>query len=233
MSKGHILIIEDDEDILQLVSFNLIKAGFHVSCAGNGEDGLKLLKTKNIDCLILDILLPGENGLAICRKIRAVETWTLPIIMLTAKTDDQEIIEGLESGADDYITKPFSPKVLIARVKVALRRYPVLNESTSENTPAEKILSINTLKIYPERHEVTVYDQKVELTFTEYSILEMLARRPGWVFTRQQIIDTVRGDNYAVTQRMIDVQIFSLRKKLGEAGAGIETVRGIGYRLKD
>jgi two-component system phosphate regulon response regulator PhoB len=231
MSKNHILIIEDDEDIQQLVSFNLIKAGFHVSCVNNGEDGLRLLKTEKIDCLLLDIMLPGKDGLDVCRQIREVEKCSLPIIMITAKIDDREIIEGLECGADDYITKPFSPKVLIARVKVALRRQTFEVESTHQDT--EKTVTIKNLKIYPERHEVSVHDQKVQLTFTEFAILSMLVRRPGWVFTRQQIIDAVRGNDYAVTQRMIDVQVFSLRKKLGEAGAHIETVRGIGYRFKD
>jgi two-component system phosphate regulon response regulator PhoB len=231
MGKNHILIIEDDEDIQQLITFNLIKAGFHVSCVNNGEDGLRLLKTEKIDCLLLDIMLPGKDGLSICRQIREDEKSSLPIVMLTAKIDDQEIIEGLECGANDYITKPFSPKVLIARIKVALRRQSFETEPTLQDS--EKIISIKNLKVYPERHEVSVHDQKVQLTFTEFAILSMLVRRPGWVFTRQQIIDTVRGNDYAVTQRMIDVQVFSLRKKLGEAGTDIETVRGIGYRFKD
>nr|MBF0222191.1 response regulator transcription factor [Desulfobulbaceae bacterium] len=231
MGREHILIIEDDEDIQQLVSFNLVKAGFHVSCVDNGEDGLGLLKTEKIDCLLLDIMLPGKNGFAICRQIREDPRCSLPIIMLTAKIDDQEIIEGLECGANDYVTKPFSPKVLIARIKAALRRQTFETDSTPQNT--EKTITIKNLKIYPERHELLVDEQKIQLTYTEFAILSMLVRRPGWVYTRQQIIDTVRGDDYAVTQRMIDVQVFSLRKKLGQAGNNIETVRGIGYRFKD
>ncbi len=232
MSKYHILIVEDDEDIQQLVSFNLIKAGFHVSCANNGEDGVRFLETEKIDCVLLDIMLPGKNGMEICRQMRAAEKFSsLPIIMITAKREEAEIIEGLERGADDYITKPFSPKVLIARVKAVLRRHPKENEQTLQD--AEATLSIKDLKIYPERHEVFVHDQKINLTITEFAILTMLTRRPGWVFSRQQIIDAVRGHDYMVTPRVIDVQVFGLRKKLGEAGKNIETVRGIGYRFRD
>jgi len=168
MSRHHILIIEDDEDIQQLVSFNLIKAGFHVSCADNGEDGVRLMRTENIDCLLLDVMLPGKNGIEICRQIREDEKWSLPIIMLTAKRDDKEIIEGLESGADDYITKPFSPKILIARVKVALRRSNFDKDSIPQEAEEETIC-IKDLKIYPGRHEVSVHDQKVEA-----------GNRPGW-----------------------------------------------------
>ena len=229
--KHHILIVEDDEDIQQLVSFNLLKAGFHVSCVNNGEECIKLLEKERVDCLLLDLMLPGKNGMEICRRIREVEKFSrLPIIMLTAKREDDEIIEGLGHGADDYITKPFSPKILIARVRAALRRHG--KENTSSAFDAEKILATKDLKISPERHEVFVRDRKVDLTMTEFAILTMLVRRPGWAFSRQQIIDNVRGHDYMVTPRMIDVQIFSLRKKLGETGPSIETVRGIGYRFK-
>ncbi|MCB2184292.1 MAG: response regulator transcription factor [Desulfobulbaceae bacterium] len=232
MSKHNILIVEDDEDIQQLVSFNLIKAGFHVSCASNGEDGLGLLKTEKIDCVLLDIMLPGQNGMEICRQIRTIDEFSsLPIIMITAKREEAEIIAGLDRGADDYITKPFSPKVLIARVKAAIRRRNMEPATAAEDS--EETIAIKDLKILPGRHEVFVSDKKIKLTNTEFSILTMLAKRPGWAFSRQQIIDNVRGHDYMVTPRMIDVQVFSLRKKLGEAGKNIETVRGIGYRLKD
>jgi two-component system phosphate regulon response regulator PhoB len=228
VDKNHILIIEDDEDIQQLVGFNLMKAGFHVSCAGNGEDGFRLLKKEKIDCVLLDIMLPGPNGIDICRRIRAAEEFSaLPIIMLTAKREEDEIIAGLERGADDYITKPFSPKVLIARVKAALRR---TGESAREG---EETIATGALKILPGRHEFFVHDRKIELTATEFAIISLLAGRPGWAFSRQQIIDAVRGYDYTVTPRMIDVQVFNLRKKLGETGKNLETVRGIGYRLRD
>jgi len=231
MSKPHILIVEDDEDIQQLVSFNLIKAGFHVSCVSNGEDGLRLLETEKIDCVLLDIMLPGQNGMEICRQVREIKEFSsLPIIMMTAKREEDEIIAGLELGADDYITKPFSPKVLIARVKATLRR---TRENTTSIQDAEETLIVKELKIFPGRHEVFVHDQEIKLTVTEFLILAMLARRPGWTFSRQQIIDAVRGHDYMVTSRVIDVQVFNLRKKMGAAGENIETVRGIGYRLKD
>jgi len=230
MSKHHILVVEDDEDIQQLVSFNLIKAGFHVSCVSNGDDVVQLLETEKIDCVLLDIMLPGHNGIEICLQIRTGTAFSsLPIIMMTAKRDEDEIIAGLESGADDYITKPFSPKVLIARVNAILRR---TKDDTTTAQDAEETLLVNELKIFPGRHEVFVRDQEIKLTLTEFFILTMLARRPGWTFSRQQIIDAVRGHDYMVTTRVIDVQVFNLRKKLGAAGENIETVRGIGYRLK-
>lgn len=232
MSKQHILIVEDDEDIQQLVSFNLMKAGFHVSCANDGEEGLAVLQKEKIDCLLLDIMLSGDSGLEICRHLRKDGgDLSLPIIMITAKGSEAEIIEGLEAGADDYIVKPFSPKVLIARVKAAMRRQS--RESSTVPSQGEETISIQGLQIFPGRHEVLVHGQEVQLTLTEFKILTLLARRPGWVFSRQQIIDAVRGYDYAVTPRMIDVQVFSLRKKLGEAEKNIETVRGIGYRFKD
>jgi two-component system phosphate regulon response regulator PhoB len=232
MRKDHVLIVEDDEDIQQLVSFNLIKAGFHVSCVGNGEKGLELLQTEKVDCVLLDIMLPGMNGLEICQAIRDIEKFSsLPIIMMTAKREEEEIIAGLEHGADDYITKPFSPRVLIARVKAVLRRR--VQDTIGRSSETEDALLFKDLKILPARHEVFVNDKKIKLTVTEFAILAMLAKRSGWVFSRQQIIDAIRGHDYTVAPRMIDVQVFSLRKKLGNAGKNIETVRGIGYRFKD
>ncbi len=231
MPKPNILIIEDDENIQQLVSFNLIKAGFHASCATSGEEGLECLDKEQFDCVLLDLMLPGLGGLEVCEKIREKPKHaTLPVIMLTAKREDNEIISGLESGADDYITKPFSPKVLVARIRATLRR----NRQKKDIPPVpEGMISHQGLNINPGRHEVILHGQEIHLTITEFAILTLLARRPGWVYTRQQIIDTIRGDDYMVTPRMIDVQIFSLRKKMGEDGGNIETVRGIGYRFKD
>ncbi len=231
MSKNHILIIEDDEDIQQLVSFNLIKAGFNVSCANNGEDGLERLEEEIVDCILLDIMLPGLSGIEVCKKIRERhEQASLPIIMMSAKRQEEEIINGLENGADDYITKPFSPKVLVARLKSVLRRS---NKTDSENTDQQdEVIAINDIKIIPGRHEVLVKGHEIKLTSTEFAILVLLSKRPGWVYSRQQIIDAIRGHDYLVTPRMIDVQVFSLRKKLQNAGGNIETVRGIGYRCK-
>jgi len=230
MKKPHILIVEDDEDIQQLVSFNLMKAGFQVSCADNAETGLEILAGEGVDCLLLDIMLPGASGLSICRQIRHDSVLqNLPIIMLTARIAEAEIIEGLDCGADDYITKPFSPKVLVARVKAVLRR----REAKEAGDPdLGEVIELHGLKILPGRHEVFFQGREIKLTLTEFKILNLLAGRPGWVFSRQQIIDAVRGHDYAVTPRMIDVQVFSLRKKVGEAESRLETVLGVGYRCR-
>lgn len=230
MAKEQILVVEDEEDIQQLVSFNLIKSGFHVFCAGSGEEGIRRLESEKIDCILLDLMLPGMNGIEFCRKIKnTAEYSSIPIIMLTAKGEEEDIVSGLEQGADDYISKPFSPKVLIARLKAVLRR-----KGENDETPevAETII-IHELKIDTGRHEVQVAGNEVKLTMTEFSILQLLVSRPGWVFSRQQIIDAVRGYDYMVTPRAIDVQIFGLRKKMGIVGKYIETVRGIGYRFSD
>ncbi len=231
-AKPRILIVEDDENIQQLVGYNLGKAGFAVSHAETGTEGLACITSEKPDLVILDLMLPEMDGLEICRSIRTTPaTADLPIIMLTAKSEESDITTGLEQGADDYITKPFSPKILVARVKAALRRKAGL--------PAEKeegegpLLTIHEIQIDAKRHEVAVGGKAVTLTLTEFGILELLAKHPGWVFSRQQIIDAVRGYDYVITPRAVDVQVFGLRKKLGEAGQHIETVRGIGYRLKD
>ena len=234
MKKKHILIVEDDEDIQQLVSFNLLKAGFHVSCADNGEDGLVQLGRQRFHCLILDLMLPGMSGYEVCRTIRENEEYNdLPIIMLTAKGEESDIVTGLESGGDDYITKPFSPKVLVARIKSVLRRGKNESDGIEQENGEGLIVCYDDLCIDQGRHEVRLGNEKINLTMTEFSVLSLLAARPGWVFSRQKIIDNVRGYDYSVTPRAIDVQVFGLRKKLGKAGERIETVRGIGYRFKD
>lgn len=234
MTKKHILIVEDDEDIQQLVSFNLIKAGFHVSCADDGEDGLAQIAENDFDCLILDLMLPGMSGYEVCRTIRENEEKSkLPIVMLTAKGEENDIVTGLESGGDDYITKPFSPKVLVARIKSVLRRGQRDDALAGEGESDEDIISYDDLVIDLGRHEVRLGMGIINLTVTEFNVLRLLAARPGWVFSRQAIIDSVRGYDYSVTPRAIDVQVFGLRKKLGEAGKRIETVRGIGYRFRN
>jgi two-component system phosphate regulon response regulator PhoB len=228
MIKQQILVVEDDEDIQQLVSFNLIKSGYHVVCSGSAEEGLRRLENEKVDGIVLDLMLPGMNGIDFCRKVKNTPEYSsIPIIMLTAKGEEEDIISGLEQGADDYIPKPFSPKVLVARLKAVLRRD---GERPDRGDDSETI-TIHELKIDSGRHEVQVEDADVKLTMTEFGILVLLAGRPGWVFSRQQIIDAVRGYDYMVTPRAIDVQIFGLRKKLGKAGKYIETVRGIGYRF--
>ncbi len=233
MNKKHILIVEDDEDIQQLVSFNLLKAGFHVTCADDGEDGLAQIAKNDFDCLILDLMLPGMSGYEVCSTIRGnEEKCKLPIIMLTAKGEENDIVTGLESGGDDYITKPFSPKILVARIKSVLRRREKdtsLDDLKKEN---DEIISFDGLLIDLGHHEVRLGEKLISLTVTEFNVLCLLAARPGWVFSRQAIIDSVRGYDYSVTPRAIDVQVFGLRKKLGEVGTRIETVRGIGYRFR-
>lgn len=233
MDKANVLVVEDEAAIQQLVSYNLIKAGFHVTCADTGEEALEYLLKENIDCILLDLMLPGISGFEVCEKIRkkpADSDNKIPIIMLTAKGEEEDIITGLESGADDYVTKPFSPKVLIARIKAVLRRGH--EKSKSGLAVKQGVIIVNDLEINLGRHEVRLKDEMLHLTMTEFGILVLLAGKPGWVFTRQQIIDSVRGYDFLITPRAIDVQIFGLRKKMGLAGQLVETVRGIGYRFK-
>jgi two-component system, OmpR family, alkaline phosphatase synthesis response regulator PhoP len=233
MARPHILIIEDEVDIQQLVSYNLIKAGFHVTCADSAEEGLVCLRREKIDCILLDLMLPGMSGTELCALVKTGKLKqhnNVPIIMLTAKGEEEDMVTGLENGADDYITKPFSPKVLIARIKAVLRRSQDSEGDTKEARTL--VIAIAGLEIDKGRHEVRLNGEQLLLTMTEFGVLSLLAGKPGWVFTRQQIIDSVRGYDFLVTPRAMDVQIFGLRKKLGEAGQAIETVRGIGYRFK-
>lgn len=231
MSRPNILIVEDDSDIQQLVTYNLIKAGMHAICADNGADALDVLDREQVDAVILDLMLPGEDGLEVCRVIRENERMRqIPVIMLTARSEENDIVAGLEIGADDYVTKPFSPKVLVARLQAVLRRN--LDEQQGGESATDTVL-IHGITIHPGRHEVLLQGEPIQLTGTEFAILHVLARKAGWVFTRQQIIDHIRGYEYLITPRAVDVQIFGLRKKLGSAGHLVQTVRGIGYRMKE
>ncbi len=228
MSKKSIFVVDDEEDILELIGHNLTREGFLVTTATNGESALKAIIQKPPDLILLDLMLPGIDGLEVCRMLKkGAKTADIPIIMLTAKGDESDIITGLELGADDYITKPFSLKVLIARIHAITRR--------KRAAPADKntAIRIHDLMINPGRHEVLIKGKPVEMTFSELRILHLLAGRPGWVMTREQIVDAVRGEDYAVTDRAIDVQIVGIRKKLGARADYIETVRGVGYRFKE
>ncbi len=230
MSKEHLLVIEDEEDILALIHYNLAKDGFKVTCATSGEEGLRLAKKEPPDLVVLDLMLPGLDGLEVCQAMKkSAELAAVPIVMTTAKGEEADVVRGLEMGADDYVTKPFSPKILMARIKAVLRRRGTA-EAEGDQTEA---LRIHDLVIHPGRNEVIAAGQAVELTFTEFRVLHFLASRPGWVFTRYQIVNAVRGDDYSVTDRAVDVQIVGLRKKLGPCGKYIETVRGVGYRFKE
>ena len=229
MSYGKVLVVEDNPDILELVAYNLESQGFDVVRTATGENALAQIKAKKIDLVVLDLMLPGINGLDVCRKIKQTEaTRHIPVILLTAKSEDVDIISGLEIGADDYITKPFSPKVLIARARAVLRR----NAEAAAAVASETVLQVHSISMDTIRHEVLVEGQPVELSATEFAILRHLLANPGWVFSRNQIIDAVRGGNYPVTERSVDVQILGLRKKLGSQGLHVETVRGVGYRLR-
>jgi len=229
MGKQRILVIEDEEDILALIHYNLGKEGFRVSTATCGEDGLAQARRELPDLVVLDLMLPGMSGIDVCRTLKqGGATAGIPVIMLTARGEESDVVAGLETGADDYVTKPFSHKVLAARIRTVLRR--VAEGEADEN---QSPLIIHDLSIHPGRNEVLLDGTPVELTYTEFRILLLLAGRPGWVFTRNQMMDAVRGDDYAVTERAVDVQIVGLRKKLGERGRYIETVRGVGYRFKD
>lgn len=233
MIRQSVLVVEDEEDIRELVSYNLLKDGYQVAGVASGEDALTAVESKKPDLVLLDIMLPGLDGLRVCRKLKGNPKFeSIPIIMLTAKGEERDIVAGLNMGADDYVTKPFSPKVLLARVQAVLRRAEV-EHAVSEEEQESEIVEVRDLMIHPGRHEVFAGGKRVELTATEFKLLHFLAQRPGWVFTRQQILDGVHGDNYAITDRAVDVQIVGLRKKLGSVGSYIETVRGVGYRFKE
>jgi two-component system phosphate regulon response regulator PhoB len=228
MTKETILVVDDEEDILELVRFTLSREGFTILCAASGEEAWDLLKTQRVHLLVLDLMLPGMDGLALARRIKSEpSTQAVPIVMLSAKGEEADIVTGLELGADDYVTKPFSPRILTARVRAVLRR-----QSQPDSTEDE-VLEIEDLVIDNGRRSVLAGGSAVQLTYTEFQVLSFLARRPGWVFTRTQIVDAVRGDDYPVTDRSVDVQIVGLRKKLGDSGHYIETVRGVGYRFKE
>ncbi len=234
MPKPSVLVVEDEDDIRELVSYNLLREGYQVASVVSGEEALARVENNRPDLMILDLMLPGVDGLTVCRRFKASPaTEATPVIVLTAKGEEGDVIAGLNQGADDYITKPFSPKVLIARVKAVLRRSEMERSGGEEDAEAEPEIEVSGLRIHPGRHQVHVDGHPVELTSTEFRVLSFLARKPGWVFSREQILDGVHGDNYAITDRAVDVQIVGLRRKLGSAGKYIETVRGVGYRFRD
>lgn len=228
MPKDRILVVEDEDHIRELVVYNLKKEGFEVEGVGTAEKGLTRMKAQPPALLILDLMLPGADGLTLCRQIKADDGLrAVPVIMLTAKGEEIDVVSGLEVGADDYVTKPFSPRVLVARVRAVLRRG---RDEPGEQT--RKRIKRGQLVVDAEKHEVLLNGKVVDLTFTEFKVLELLARRPGVVFSRYQIVDGVRGNDYPVTDRSVDVQIVGLRKKLGKYSEYIQTVRGVGYRFR-
>lgn len=230
--ENRILLVEDDPDIQELIDFNLTREGYRVDKFFSGEEALRRLGSESVllpNLIILDLMLPGMDGLDICRRIRSDRRMReMRILMLTAKGEEADVVVGLETGADDYVLKPFSPRVLLARIRSLLRRP---REESPETVEPE--IRIHELTIRPGRHEVLLREHPVTLTAGEFRILNTMARKPGWVFTRGQLVSSVHGEDYIVTERSIDVMVVGLRKKLGSSGRFIETVRGVGYRFRD
>jgi len=229
MAESTVLIIEDDHDIRELIRHHLARDGYRVEEAADGPGGLSKARSGAFDLILLDLMLPGMTGLEVCRSLKNdPQTAGAPVVMVTAKGEEADIVVGLELGADDYVIKPFSPKVLLARVRAVIRR-----RSRPPEAPPGAILRLDRLEINEGKREVLVDGKPVDLTYSEFQILHFLALRPGWVFTRYQIVDAVKGEAYPVTDRAVDVQIVGLRRKLGSAGKLIETVRSVGYRVAD
>jgi two-component system phosphate regulon response regulator PhoB len=224
--KKHLLLVDDETDILELLRYHFSQEGYIISCAVSGEEALKRVESDRPDLIILDILLPGMNGLEVLNALtRNPKTKHIPVLILSAKSDETDIITGLELGASDYITKPFSSKVLLARVRANLR-------SSTGKKDIQEILKFGDIAIYPRQYRVTVQDKPINVSAAEFGILEVLAKNPGWVFSRAKIADAIHSDDYSVTQRSVDVHIYGLRKKLGPARDCIETVWRAGYRFK-
>jgi two-component system phosphate regulon response regulator PhoB len=228
MAQETILVIEDEKDIQELIQFNLERDGYKVLLADSVKTATKLLARHTPDLVLLDLMLPGESGFDFCRHLRNNDaTRNLPVIMVTARDEDADVVAGLEVGADDYITKPFSPRVLLARVRAVLRR-----KKTEAAEAASTTLTRGAIELDRAHYMVRVAGTLLTLTLSEFRILELLMRRPGVVFSRYQIVDAVHGADYPVTDRSVDVQIVGLRRKLGGHGESIETVRGVGYRFQ-
>jgi two-component system alkaline phosphatase synthesis response regulator PhoP len=228
MAREKILVVDDEEDILELVRINLSQEGYAVECATTGEQALDKLTMGPVDLIVLDIMLPGIDGYTVARRIKSDPDFrNIPIVMLTAKGSEADVVTGLELGAEDSVVKPFSPRVLLARIQTVLRR------NQAPGSAKNLLIQQDNLRIDLRKHEVTVDGKVVNLTYTEFAVMALLATKPGWAFSRSQIVDKVRGYNYSVTDRSVDVQIVGLRRKLGHYGRIIETVRGVGYRFKD
>ena len=226
MAKKKILIVEDEKDIVEMIEYNLKKEGYTILSVMKGEDAVSLAKRERPDLIILDLMLPGIDGFETCKLLKSNEiTEQVPIIMLTAKSQEADKVAGLELGADDYITKPFSPRELLARIKVALgRQEPFLKQPKVKRG----IIEVDSVK-----HKVFVSGKEISLTHTEFKLLEFMAHRPGVVLSRDKLLDGVFGYEAAVYDRTVDAHIKSLRKKLGKARNYIETVRGAGYRFRE
>lgn len=236
--RRSIAVIEDEAAIRDVVVYNLERAGFHVEHAASGSTGLELVRRLDPDLVVLDVLLPGVDGVEVCRRLRAdAATRAVPVLMLTALGDERDVVAGLDAGADDYVSKPFSPRELVARVRARLdavdrARGAAGHDDDREQAsdPERRRVDVHGVVVDPARHEVLLDGVPVTLTPTELRLLHALLRRPGRVYTREQLVDRVMGDNAWVTSRTIDVHVRAIRRKLGERGTVVETIRGVGYR---
>ena len=227
MKKPKIVVIEDEVDILEVINYNLSKEGFDVCSALDGEEGLALIKKEVPDLVLLDLMLPGLDGIEICRKLKTdYSTRSIPIIMVTAKGEESDIVLGLGMGADDYMVKPFRPRELMARIRSVLRRGEFIEEG-------EGVVSIDELVIDINRHEVKLEGKKIVLTAMEFKLLHFLASHPGQVFTRENLLNHISSDDTFIIDRNIDVHIRSIRKKLNKHRELIETIHRVGYRFRD
>ena len=230
MSKVKIVIIEDEPDIIEVMSYNLKREGFLVSSSRRGDEGLSLVRKQSPALVLLDLMLPGTDGLSVCQQLKADPmTREIPIIMVSAKGEESDVVIGLGLGADDYIAKPFSPRELLARVKAVLRRSLLQQDQQKEQQKSR--LQIDELTIDALRHEVVISGEPIKLTATEFKLLYQLAAQPGRAFSREQLLNRVIGDGVVVVDRNIDVHVRSVRKKLGDYSRMIETIRGVGYRF--
>ncbi|MGQ0720343.1 MAG: response regulator [Candidatus Eiseniibacteriota bacterium] len=229
MAKERILVIEDEADIGELIQYNLAREGYWVSVIGDSEEGFDRVLSESPDLVILDLMLPGTDGLELCRRFKEDPvTRPIPIIMVTAKSEEADVIVGLGVGADDYVPKPFSPRELVARVRAVLRRGKLRPDVSGRERIVRNGLTVDSV-----RHQVTVDGRDVPFTATEFRLLHVLASHPGRAFTREQLLSRVIGEAAAVTDRNIDVHVRTIRKKLGKLRTHIETVRGVGYRFLD
>lgn len=240
-----ILVVEDEADICELLQFVLEREGFGVTCVKNGVEALKCAREKSYSLALLDIMLPGMDGLSLCRKLREERiTRRMPILMLTARSEESDVVVGLEVGADDYLAKPFSPKELVARIRALLRRSGALttdspdrllqsDNSTSDDGDGEAVVRVGAVLLDKSRHIVSVHDVPVSLTLAEFKLLALLMSRPGRVFSRDQILEQISGSEVYVIDRNVDVHVRSIRKKLESESDLIQTVRGVGYKCKE
>jgi len=231
MAKKKILVVEDDRDISELITYNLEREGYEIACLYDGSGVVDFVRKRKPEIIILDLMLPEVDGIEICRTLKSdADTKHIPIVMLTAKTEEADVVVGLQMGADDYIPKPFSPKVLVARIKAISRRMAdiQLSSASSENVRCFGDFNIDLLK-----HKISYKNHEVKLTSMEFDIVEFLSRSPGRVWSREQILDNVWKEGKFIIDRAVDVHVRGLRKKLGKAEDYIETVRGVGYRFKD